>query len=82
MEDMEEALSAIDAARLVDARRSGTDVSHLADAAPPQSDGDDEPTYFGNEGVQRAQGYEPMRVANPVKEADELLRRANPDKPK
>jgi hypothetical protein len=66
MEDLEP-LSPVEAAKLVVAQRAGSDLSHLAEPAPAASDeAPESPTYTGKEGVERSQGFEPMRMARPI----------------
>jgi hypothetical protein len=64
MEDLEP-LSPSDAARILAGQRWNRDEAS-GNAEPAPADGE----YYGKEAVERGQGYEPMRSANPIKQPD------------
>jgi hypothetical protein len=68
-ENLEPGLSPREAAAVVYNRRTGNDAPEHVDTAQPKQN-DEESTYYGKEGVERSQGYEPMEVARPYKEVD------------
>jgi hypothetical protein len=66
MEDLEP-LSPSDAARILAGQRWNRDEA--SGNAQPEGTGGEEPTYYGREGVERSQNFEPMRPAHDVKQA-------------
>ena len=72
MSETLEPISPSEAARLVaESRRSHDDQPRWHHDVPAEPQG---PEYYGKEATERAQGYEPMRVANPVKTPIKIIK--------